>query len=72
MAQVGVIISLSDDLSFEERKAAYEALCAAGLGNPKDLADIEMVTGEFDEDKLDTLRAIAGVVAVEPERQVSI
>jgi precorrin-6B methylase 2 len=62
-----VIVTVSGDI-----EAVAERLRAAGMQVGQVLAEIGIITGSVDAERRSALAAVAGVVAVEIEREVRI
>ncbi len=58
---------LIDDDRFKEVVAAAEN---AGLQTATRIGNLNVLVGEISEDKLEAVKAVDGVLSVEPEREV--
>jgi hypothetical protein len=71
MARISVSLSVSDD-RIDQFPEVVDRAREAGLDVWQELDLIGVVSGSIDEERLEELRRIPGVAAVEPEREFQI
>lgn len=71
MSKVSVSVSISDD-QIDRFSEVVDQARAAGLEVWQELDLIGVVSGSIDEERMDELRGLPGVAAVEPERDFEI
>lgn len=71
MSKVSVSVSVSDD-HVDHFPEVVEGVRAAGLEVAQELDLIGVVSGSIEEERMDDLRSVPGVAAVEPDREFQI
>jgi hypothetical protein len=69
--KMDVHVAIAGD-HLEDVSAVVERLAAAGMDVHQTLPTIGAVTGRIDQDRLDALRQVEGVTAVEQSREVGV
>lgn len=66
-----VLVSVADE-ALADMSAVVDALRLAGLSVTEVLSSVGVVTGTVDSDRMSSLSAVPGVLAVEPERTIRL
>jgi LmbE family N-acetylglucosaminyl deacetylase len=70
-AKTDVNVAIADE-HLDDVSSVVARLAAAGMEVHEALPTIGAVTGTIDRDRLDALRKVEGVTAVEPSREVGV